>query len=254
MLAAKRSLEAQLRSAQAAARQSQTEFDYTEIRAPVDGRISRTAVTVGNVVGPGSGTLATIVSQDPMYVLFPIPMRTAVDLRDRYAAKGGFKEVTIKLRLPDGRLYQHSGVLDLAEVTVNQDTDTLTLRGTMPNPRLATSEVGGARLRELVDGEFVTVIVESASPVPQLTLPREAVLADQGGDFVYVVGANNDVERRAVQLGQSTNTIAVVAGGLSQTDRVVLEGTQRVQPGVKVTPKEIENTTTAADDLSANRS
>jgi biotin carboxyl carrier protein len=88
--ATQRTTAAQLKAAQAQLRQSQINLDYTEIRSPIDGRIGRTSVTIGNVVGPTSGTLATIVSADPMYVVFPVAMRRVLELRDRYVDKGGF--------------------------------------------------------------------------------------------------------------------------------------------------------------------
>ena len=91
--------------AQAQLQVSNINLGYTDIKAPIAGKISRTLVTIGNVVGPGSGTLATIVSQDPMYVYFPIAVRTAYELRDRYASKGGANAVIVKLKLPDGRIY-----------------------------------------------------------------------------------------------------------------------------------------------------
>ena len=148
-LTAQRSTAAQLRSAQAAERQSQINLGYTEIRAPIAGRIGRTAVTVGNVVGPSSGTLATIVSQDPMYVTFPVPMRTALDLRTRYAASGGFEAVAIGLRLPDGRIYGQTGTLNFADVSVGQDTDShLARQHREPRPAsLATRRHAPARAR-----------------------------------------------------------------------------------------------------------
>ena len=92
-------------AAQAQLRTAQINLGYTEIRAPIDGKISSTAVTEGNVVSPTSGTLATIVSQDPMYVLFPVAQRTGLDLRRPLCPKGGFSAVVIQLRLPDGRIY-----------------------------------------------------------------------------------------------------------------------------------------------------
>src|SRR3981189_1786603 len=104
-LANQRSLEAQVQAAQAQVQSSQINLDYTDIRSPIDGKIGRTSVTEGNVVGPASGTLTTIVSQDPMYVTFPISVREALVLRERYATKGGRDAVVIRLRLPDGRLY-----------------------------------------------------------------------------------------------------------------------------------------------------
>jgi membrane fusion protein (multidrug efflux system) len=253
-LATQRSASAQLRSAQAAEQASQINIGYTEIRAPISGRIGRTSATVGNVVGPNSGTLATIVSQDPMYVSFPVPMRTALELRARYADKGGFAAVAIKLRLPDGRMYGQTGTLNFADVSVGQDTDSLTFRGSIANPVLPASQVGGTRLRELADGEFVTAVVEASKPVEQLTLPREAVLSDQRGDFVYVVGAADKVERRTVQLGQSTAEIAVISQGLEQDERVILEGTQRVQPGMRVAPTPADTSTRAAEASPASRS
>lgn len=253
-LTAQRSSAAQLRSAQAAEQVSQINLGYTEIRAPIAGRIGRTSVTVGNVVGPNSGTLATIVSQDPMYVSFSVPTRTTLELRNRYADKGGFAAVAIKLRLPDGRMYGQTGTLNFEDVSVGQDTDSITFRGNIANPFLPASQPSGTRLRELADGEFVTVVVEAAKPVEQLTLPREAVLSDQRGDFVYVVGAEDKVERRAVELGQSTPETAVISGGLKEGERVVLEGMQRVQPGMQVAPAPADTSTRAADALPASRS
>ena len=117
-LASERALAAQIAGAQAQLQTAQINLGYTEIRAPIDGKISSTAVTEGNVVSPTSGTLANIVSQDPMYVIFPISLRAGLDLRNRYEAKGGFSAVVIKLRLPDGRIYGQDGKLDYVSPTV----------------------------------------------------------------------------------------------------------------------------------------
>ena len=84
---------------------AQINLNYTEIRSPIDGRIGRTLVTVGNVVSPASGTLTTVVSQDPMYVLFPVPSRRAIELREEYLKGSGFDAVKIRLRLPNGKIY-----------------------------------------------------------------------------------------------------------------------------------------------------
>src|SRR6478736_5980975 len=153
-LASERAFAAQIAGAQAQLQTAQINLAYTEIRAPIDGKISATQVTEGNVVSPTSGTLATIVSQDPTYVLFPIALRAALDLRSQYAAKGGYNAVLIKLRLQDGRIYQHDGKLDYVSPTVAENTDTVTLRGVLPNPRLPGLPQGGLAVRELLDGEF----------------------------------------------------------------------------------------------------
>lgn len=237
---------AQLLAARADVRYAEINLGYTEIIAPIDGRIGRTAITVGNTVGPTSGVLTAIVSQDPIYVAFPVPMRTTLELRNRYADKGGFEAVAIRLRLPDGRMYEHAGRLTFVDIDVGLDTDTIMLRGTMPNPVLPQDEGGGVRLRELINNEFVTVVLEAVEPVQALTIPRESVLSDQRGDFVYVVGADNKAQRRGVRLGDSISGMAVVSEGLREGERVVLEGVQRVQPNMEVSPGPVSASAQAA--------
>jgi membrane fusion protein, multidrug efflux system len=247
-LASQQSLQAQIEGAEAQLRQSQINLDYTEIRAPIDGKIGRTAFTAGNVVTPTTGTLATIVSQDPMYVVFPVPVRTVLDLRQRYAASGGLGSAVVKIRLPSGQMYGQNGKLDFIDNTVSATTDTMTLRGVMPNPPLAAeANSGGGPLRELVDGELVTVVLEDQAPVQALVIPRAAVLADQQGDYVYVVGAGNRAEQRRVTLGQSTPTTAVIASGLTLGEQVIVEGLQRVRPGQVVAPAPASPTAAAAN-------
>lgn len=233
-LAAERALAAQIAGAQAQLQTAQINLGYTEIRAPIDGRITSTAVTEGNVVSPTTGTLANIVSQDPMYVLFPISLRAGLDLRNRYAKTGGFGAVVIKLRLPNGEMYAHDGKLDYASPTVAENTDTITLRGVIPNPVFPGMRAGQPGSRELSDGEFVSVLLEGVQPITVLAIPRAAVLSDQQGDYVYVVDAQNKAQVRRIQLGQSTPTTAVVTNGLNEGELVVSEGLQRVRPGEAV--------------------
>jgi membrane fusion protein, multidrug efflux system len=228
-----RSAAAQLKAAQAQLEQSQINLDYTEIRSPIDGRIGRTAVTIGNVVGPTSGTLATIVSGDPMYVVFPVAMRRVLELRDRYVDKGGFDAVTIRLRLPDGKIYGQQGKLGFVDVEVAKDTDTIVLRGTIDNPIIMA---GSIPIRELVNDEFVSVLLEAVQPLKVLAVPRAAVLSDQQGDYVYVVNAQNVVEQRRVKLGQSTPETAGIIEGLKEGEKVIVEGIQRARGGAVVAP------------------
>src|ERR1700742_1088903 len=237
-IASQQSLEAQVQAAQAQVDLSQINLDYTEIHSPIDGQIGRTAVTEGNVVTPSSGVLTTIVSQDPMYVTFPVSVREALRLRDRYATRGGFKAVLIRLRLSDGRLYDQTGQLNFVNNTIAQNTDTIMLRGVIPNPILHETAVtgGNATVRELTDNEFVTVLLEGVEPVDVLAIPRSAILSDQEGDYVFVVGADNKAEQRRIKLGQSTPTVASVIDGLSLGEKVVVEGLQKVRPGIQVAP------------------
>jgi membrane fusion protein, multidrug efflux system len=171
-----------------------------------------------------------------MYVIFPVSQRAVLDLRNRYAGKGGFNAVVLKLRLPDGRIYQHDGRADYVSPTVNETTDTVDIRGVFPNPVSVSMQPGQPTVRELTDGEFVTVLVEGVQPITVLTIPRAAVLSDQQGDYVYVVDAQNKAQIRRIQLGQSTPTTAVVTSGLSEGELVISEGLQRVRPGQEVIP------------------
>jgi membrane fusion protein (multidrug efflux system) len=225
---------AQLQAAQAQVRASQINLDYTEIKAPIAGKISRSAVTVGNVVGPSSGTLASIYSQDPMYVLFPVSVRAVLDLRNRYAAKGGFSAVEVKLKLSDDSIYGPAGTLDYVDPSVASNTDTLTLRARIANPMRPGTKAGDPGNRDLVDGEFVTVTLQGVEPVMALGIPRAAVLSDQQGNYVYVVAADGKAERRAIMLGQSTPQTAIVVSGLQDGETVVSDGLQRVRPGMPV--------------------
>jgi membrane fusion protein (multidrug efflux system) len=120
--------------------------------------------------------------------------------------------------------------------TVSVGTDTIMLRAVIANPIRGTPEPGRRVDRKLIDGAFVTVMVEGMEPVSALGIPRAAVMSDQSGNYVFVVNSDDKVERRPIQMGQSTATMAVVASGLQQGDSVILEGLQRTRPGIQVKP------------------
>jgi membrane fusion protein (multidrug efflux system) len=231
-----RSQAAQLLSAQAQLQVAQINLAYTEIKAPVAGKISRTNITTGNVVAPSAGPLASIVSQDPMYVLFPVASRVLTDLQRRYADKGGMNAVVVKLRLPNNAVYNQDGKIDYTEPTVSNTTDTVMLRARIANPPLHMAQAGQPIERTLLDGAFVTVSVEGIQPVMAMGIPRKSVLSDQQGDYVYVVGEDKKVELRRIQLGQSTPTVAVIASGLKEGELVIVEGIQRARPWIEVNP------------------
>ena len=234
--ATQRSAAAQLQAAQAQLETAQINFGYTEIRSPIDGRIGRSSVTIGNTVGPNSGVLTTVVSQDPMYVLFPVPTRRAIELREEYAERGGFDAVKVRLRLPDGRLYNQVGKVDFINNAIAQDTDTVTVRGVIPNPVLASQTAGGVNLRELIADEFVTVLLESVKPKEVIAVPRAAILSDQEGSYVYVVDNHNIAHQRRVRLGELTPEKAGIADGLTEGEQVIVDGIQRARPNAPVTP------------------
>jgi membrane fusion protein, multidrug efflux system len=234
--ATQRTAAAQSEAAQAQLETAQINLDYTEIRSPIDGRIGSTSVTIGNVVSPTSGVMSTVVSQDPIYVVFSVPTRRAIELREQYADKGGFDAVKIRIRLSNGRVYSETGRLDFVNNAIAQDTDTLPFRAVIANPILNSQTAGGVKLRELVADEFVTVLLESVDPRQVIAVPRPAILADQQGTYVYVVDDKNIARQRRVRVGQSTPETVGIVDGLKEGERVVVEGVQRTRPDSPVAP------------------
>ena len=234
-LATQRADEAAVLSAEANLKTAQINLGYTEIRAPVDGRITATAVNQGNVVSPSSGTLATIVTQDPMYVVFPVAERDVASLEQRYSTAGGLAAAKIGVRLSNGQDYKEAGKLDYVSPTVSNSTDTITLRATIANPKQG-SGTGATGDRTLVSGQFVTVLIQAPQPISLITVPQAAVLADQQGSYVFTVGSDNTAHRTDIHTGEQTGTDVAVLSGLDDGASVVVEGIQRVRNGAKVTP------------------
>ena len=195
---------------------------YTEISAPIAGRIGRTSVTKGNVVGPESGVLTSIVSQDPMFVTFPVSQREFL----RYQQSGDRPDrskVGVGIRFQDGSDYGQVGRVDFVNVSVDRATDTVVVRATMPNP-------AGA----LRDGQLVRVALQMGAPEQKVVVPQSALIADQGGVYVFVVEDGRAATRR-VKLGPSSNgPDSVIEEGLSGGELVIVDGLQRVRPGIPV--------------------
>ena len=230
-LAAERQADAQVQSAQAALRQAEISLGYTDIRAPLAGKIGRSVFTVGAVVGPDSGTLATIVSQDPMRVAFPISVREGFAMRDRLGAGAGPADVQVRIKLPDGSDYPHLGKIDFVDSQVDRNTDTVLVRATLANP---VKRQGTGNERDLIDGAIVTVRLEGKEPEMVVTIPRSALLVDQQGPYVFVVDKESRGQVRRVRLGQGTAEFIAVESGLEPGETVVVEGIQRIRPGQPV--------------------
>ena len=209
---------------------------YTEIRAPVDGRVTATSVNPGNVVSPSSGTLATIVTQDPMYVVFPVAERDVAALEARYAEAGGLAAAHIKVRLSSGQVYDQSGKLDYVSPTVSDTTDTITLRATIANPVRNGGATSGTGDRMLVSGQFITALIQAPQPISLITVPQSAVLSDQQGSYVFTVDGSDVAHRTNIHTGEQTGTDIAVLSGLSDGASVIVDGLQRVRDGGKVAP------------------
>jgi len=200
---------------------------YTEIKAPIAGRIGKANISPGNFVGPNSGTLATIVSQDPIYVTFPVTQREILAVRKGGGEKSA-DDYAIYLQLADGSRYAQPGKLNFFDVTVSQGTDTVQVRAIFPNPN-----------RILVDGQLVTVVVELNKGESTLVVPQQALQLDQSGMFVLVVDKDKKIQVRRVEPGPAVGTNASIKKGLEAGDLVVTEGIQRVRPGQAVQATEV---------------
>jgi membrane fusion protein (multidrug efflux system) len=212
---------ADVMQAQALLEQAKINLGYTEIRSPIDGRIGLANFTVGNLVSPSSGTLATIVSQDPIYVTFQASEADVIAYKHRIAASADKNpHVTIHIKLPDGTVYPHPGLTNLLDVQVQPNTDTVLARAQLPNPE-----------GMLIPGGIVGVMVERGAPQASLIIPQSAVQLDQAGHYVMVVGADKKVEQRRITTGVEQGRDIVVTEGLKQGELVIVEGVQKVHPG-----------------------
>jgi membrane fusion protein, multidrug efflux system len=194
---------------------------YTEIVAPISGKISRTNITVGNVVGPDSGPLTLIVSQDPMYVTFPVSQREILRVQES-EHRPDIKSIKVKIRFANGATYNQEGSINFIDVSVNRSTDTVIVRAKMPNP---------AGL--LIDGQLVSVTLEAGRPAEKVVVPQAALIADQEGVYVFVVEDGKAVVKR-IKVGAEDGPNIVVDQGLQGGEQVIVEGIQSIRPGQPV--------------------
>jgi membrane fusion protein, multidrug efflux system len=213
------SAKANVLQAEATLQQAEINLGYTEIRSPIDGRIGIAAFTVGNLVDSSSGKLATIVSQDPVYVVFQASERDVLEYKRRIAEyKDG--HVKVHIRLPNGNAYPHEGLTNFLDIQVESGTDTVLVRAEVPNPE-----------RLLIPGGIVGVTIERGVPKAALLVPQSAVLLDQAGRYVLVVDQEKKVEQRRVTTGIEQGRDVVVMEGLKPGELVIVEGIQKVRPG-----------------------
>lgn len=208
-------------------------LDYSEVKAPISGRIGRANITEGALVGPTDvESLARVQQLDPVYADFTQPASELLRLRRAFAAgelsMTGEAEPAARLKLSDGSDYAHVGTLLFSEATVDETTGQVTMRASFPNPE-----------GDLLPGLYVRVAIEQAVQNDALAIPRQAVQYDGGGQaLIYLVGADNVVERRVVRTGRLVGDRIVVEEGLAAGERVIVEGFQKIGPGATVAPTE----------------
>jgi len=214
---------AQVEDASAQLRDTELQLSYTDIKSPIDGRIGRAAFSPGNLVSPESGVLATVVSENPIRVLFPVTQRELLDARrDQAADPNG---IVVRIRLADGSIYKEVGKIDFIDNTVDAKTDGQIVRATFPNPE-----------GMLTDGQTLRVIIEGETVPTSVAVPQAAIAQDQTGAYLFVVNDKNVVEQKRVRTGVSRDGMVAITAGLKAGERVIVQGQQRVRPGMTVNP------------------
>jgi multidrug efflux system membrane fusion protein len=279
-IAARDTAEAVLKQTEAALEAARLELSFTEIFAPIAGRISRTLFTPGNLVGHGEAMLlTTIVSVDPIYVYFDVPEHDFVEyereLRKKPLSTDDGRAIEVGVATENG--FPHRGEIDFQENRADISTGTIRMRGKIPNPRLPPGNV-----RLLYPGLYARVRTPAADPQPLLTLPEDALMTGQEGRYVYVLGTDDVVQKRTVSVGPFVwkasspadwdqshwslvpsspasserdaqrvpiQAVVAIANGLQPEDRVVINGLTKARPGASVTPQEwtIESPSPARD-------
>ena len=237
-------MKAQVDEAQAQLKASQSNLEvfrlnlmYTKVVSPIDGRVSRYFLTLGNLVNQDQTLLTTVVSQDPMYAYFDTDEPTLLRIR-RAVSEGKIKraeqgENPVFMGLQDEEGFPHEGRINFVNNQVNPTTGSITVRGVFPNPKLP----GGVRL--LSPGMFVRIRLPIGQRHPALLVIDRAIGSDQGLKYVYVVDGDNKVQYRRLTTGPlQDNGLRVVEKGLNPDDRVIVGGLQQVRPKMEIRPDE----------------
>ncbi len=237
---------ASIQRAQAKVVRAELTLSYTQVKAPIRGRVGRDLVNVGNLVGEGEATVLTDLTQfDPMYVYYDLNERDlltvmslyrnaleekGIDPRDEPSTRA---DIPLYLGLTNEQGYPHEGLYDFGESSLDSDTGTVELRGVFQNPEIPP---------KLLPGLFARIRMPIATRQNMPLVTEQAIAADQSGRFLLVVNSENVVEKRNIQLGQLINGMRVIEEGIKHDDWIIVKGVQRVRSGSKVSAEKIEMT------------
>lgn len=221
--------EAGVTAANAAVRSAELNISYTRVKAPISGRISRSMVDVGNLVGAGERTiLTTIVKDDPIYAYFTISERDWVRYQSgkpKDAPADNGKGMTVYLGLAGGKDFPYEGRLDFVDNRVDAASGTIEVRGLFPNPG-----------NKILPGLFARIRIPVGETAGALLVPDSAIGRDQQGRFLLVANSENVTEYRPVKAGELLDGMRVIKTGLKGDERVIINGLQKARPGGPVTP------------------
>lgn len=226
--------DADIMQTQAKLRQAELNLGYTRISSPIDGRIGATAMTVGDLVNPSSGPLATVVQLDPIRVVFSVSdrdvlqvQRTSPDL----ASNEAVNRFVPALRLADGAEYEQKGKVSFASNRIDPQTGTIPVYADFANPK-----------GFLLPGQYVTVLIRPAQTERQPVVPVSAIQQDQQGSYVLVLDQQNRAQRRPIEPGPQLDQVIAVPKGVQAGETVIVGGAQKVRPGMAVQPERAPQT------------
>lgn len=223
--------QANLTAAEAALKTAELDLDYSDVRAPISGLTSREVLSEGSLVSTdqNSSLLTRIVQIDPLYVEFSAPEAEAVLLRNSLAPASKQPAPVVKLLLDDGSEYPDAAKLTFVDNAVDVQTGTVRVRAVLGN-----------KSAQLIPGQFVRARVEGVTLANVVSIPRKAVMSNAQGSFVWIVGADDKVDMRPVQVGRGMRNDVVITAGLAAGDRYVVDGVLKVQPGIQVSAVSVD--------------
>jgi multidrug efflux system membrane fusion protein len=230
-----READANLRAAQAQLEQARLNLGYTQVRAPISGRVGKLEITVGNLVsaGPGAPVLTTLVSVSPIYASFDtdeqVVVRALGSLPGGSSARAQLARIPVRMGTSASDETPYEGHLQLIDNQVDAKSGTIRVRATFDN-----------KDGSLIPGQFARIRMGQAQATKALLVNERAIGTDQNKKFVWVIGPENKAEYREVQLGATADGMRVVKSGLKSGERIVVNGLQRIRPGVQVVPQLVE--------------
>ncbi len=225
--------QARLLEAQANQQLAEINLGYTTIKAPLDGRIGKSFYKEGDLITSASGSMAEIVSVDPIRVLFSVNERQTDTIRKAAIDAGApTAKPSLKIRISttDGEEYPRTGRVEFIDNKMDTSTGTIAIWSIFDNPH-----------EHLLPGAYVNVFLTPATPLMQISIPQGALQRDKDGAFVLVVDSNSKIEKRKIQTGKASGRDLFVTSGLTQGELVVYEGIQKVTPGTEVNIQLKEN-------------
>lgn len=241
-IAALQQAQADLAVSKANLAMSRIDLEYTKVLSPLSGTIGRSAVTEGALVTSGQAMpLATVQQLDPIYVDVTQSSAQLLELQRKLASgelkRANGQEADVRLKLENGSQYPETGKLQFSEVSVDPGTGSVTLRAVFPNPQ-----------HGLLPGMFVRAEIAAGAMEDALLVPQRGVARNQRGEpTALVVGADNQVELRTLEVSRTLGANWLVTKGLSAGDHVIVEGLQKTRPGAEVAPVEVETEPTSSD-------